>query len=193
MIKNKAKPSLRIVKTDSVTKQPMQGVTFEVSIKQGKSLGEYKTDSNGEIFLPNLDPELYVIRETKTLAGYLIDNQVKEALVEWGKVTEVCFTNTPKNPLLIYKVDFHTGEPLAGATFLVEKVNGEYVGEYITGRNGYATVTGIDPGFYVVKEVKPPLNYILDETPKTVELKYDSPAIVQFEDKAMSGLHIKKI
>ena len=193
VIKNKAKPSLRILKTDSVTKQPMQGVTFEVSVKQGKTLGEYRTDAGGEIFLPNIEPQLYVIREIRTLDGYLIDTQQKEALVEWGKTTEVAFTNTPKNPLLIYKVDFHTGEPLAGATFLVEKVNGEHVGEYITGRNGYATVTGIEPGFYLVKEVKPPLNYILDETPKTVELKYDSPAIVQFEDKAMSGLHIKKI
>jgi len=193
VIKNKAKPSLRIIKTDSVTKQPMQGVTFEISIKQGQSLGEYRTDANGEIFLPNIEPQLYVIRETKTLDGYLIDTQQKEALVEWGKTTEIAFTNTPRNPLLIYKVDFHTGEPLAGATFLVSKVNGEHVGEYITGRNGYATVTGIEPGFYVVKEVKPPLNYILDETPKTVELKYDEPAIVQFEDKAMSGLHIVKI
>ena len=193
VIKNKAKPSLRIIKTDSVTKQPMRGVTFEISVKQGATLGEYRTDANGEIFLPNIEPNLYVIRETKTLDGYLMDTQTKEALVEWGKTTEIEFTNTPKNPLLIYKVDFHTGEPLAGATFLVEKVNGEHVGEYITGRNGYATVTGIEPGFYVVKEVKPPLNYILDEAPKTVELKYDEPAIVQFEDKAMSGLHIKKI
>ena len=193
VIKNKAKPSLRIIKTDSVTKQPMQGVTFEISVKQGKTLGEYRTDANGEIFLPNIEPNLYVIRETKTLDGYLMDTQTKEALVEWGKTTEIEFTNTPKNPLLIYKVDFHTGEPLAGATFLVEKVNGEHVGEHITDRNGYATVSGIGPGFYVVKEVKPPLNYILDETPKTVELKYDEPAIVQFEDKAMSGLHIKKI
>ena len=193
VIKNKAKPSLRIIKTDSVTKQPMQGVTFEISVKQGATLGEYRTDANGEIFLPNIEPNLYVICETKTLNGYLMDTQTKEALVEWGKTTEIEFTNTPKNPLLIYKVDFHTGEPLAGATFLVEKVNGEHVGEYITGRNGYATVTGIEPGFYLVKEVKPPLNYILDETPKTVELKYDEPAIVQFEDKAMSGLHIKKI
>ena len=41
VIKNKAKPSLRIIKTDSVTKQPMQGVTFEISVKQGKTLGEY--------------------------------------------------------------------------------------------------------------------------------------------------------
>ena len=193
VIKNKAKPSLRIIKTDSVTKQPMQGVTFEISVKQGATLGEYRTDANGEIFLSNIEPNLYVIREMKTLDGYLMDTQTKEALVEWGKTTEIEFTNTPKNPLLIYKVDFHTGEPLAGATFLVSKVNGEHVGEYITGRNGYATVTGIEPGFYVVKEVKPPLNYILDETPKTVELKYDEPAIVQFEDKAMSGLHIKKI
>lgn len=193
VIKNQAKPSLRILKTDSSTKQPMQNVTFEVSVKQGKTLGEYRTDASGEIFLPNLEPGMYVVKETKTLSGYLIDTQEKEVLVEWGKTSEVSFTNTPKNPLLIYKVDFHTGEPLAGATFLVEKVNGERVGEYITGRNGYATVTGIEPGFYLVKEVKPPVNYILDETPKTVELKYDSPAIVQFEDKAMSGLHIKKI
>ena len=193
VIKNQAKPSLRILKTDSSTKQPMQNVTFEVSIKQGKTLGEYRTDASGEIFLPNLEPGMYVVRETKTLSGYLIDTQEKEVLVEWGKTSEVSFTNTPKNPLLIYKVDFHTGEPLAGATFLVEKVNGERVGEYITGRNGYATVIGIEPGFYLVKEVKPPVNYILDEIPKTVELKYDSPAIVQFENKAMSGLHIKKI
>lgn len=44
--------------------------------------------------------------------------------------------------------------------------------------------------FLLKTYIKPPLNYILDETPKTVELKYDEPAIVQFEDKAMSGLHI---
>lgn len=194
VIKNRMKPSLKIVKTDSVTKQPMQGVLFEISLKEGKTLGEFLTDANGEIFLPNVDPnQIYVIREVKTLDGYLIDTQVKEANIEWGKTTVVPFTNTPKNPILIYKVDYRTGEPLGGAKFLVEKVNGEHVGEYITGRNGYATVTGVEPGFYVVKEVEPPLNYILDETPQTVELKYDEPAIVRFEDKPLSGLHIKKI
>lgn len=117
----------------------------------------------------------------------------KEALVEWGKTTTLQFENQPRNPILVKKVDTKTGEPLAGAKFLIQQVNGTFVAELETGRNGYITVTDLDPGWYTVKETKAPLGYILDDTVKTVELKPDAPAVVEFENQPLNGLHIKKI
>jgi uncharacterized surface anchored protein len=136
---------------------------------------------------------LVVITETKARPGYIIAEGEKEALVEWGKLVTVEFLNAPKNPLLIRKIDTVTGEPLPGAVFSVTKVNGEFVGEYTTGMNGFITVTGIDPGFFTVREVKSPDGYILNETPKTVELKLDQPAEIIFENKPLNGIQIHKI
>ncbi|MCI8648666.1 MAG: hypothetical protein HFG20_00895 [Anaerotruncus sp.] len=192
-VTNKHKPSLKIVKYDETTKQPLQFAKFRISIKNGKILGEYTTDANGEILLEEIDPQLYVIQELAAPNGYILMDDSKEALVEWGKTTIVEFYNQPKNPLLIKKVDTKTGEPLEKAKFLVTKVNGELVGEYETGRNGFITVTNLEPGFYTVKETKAPLGYILDDTPKTVELKRNEPAVVEFENEPLNGLHIKKI
>jgi len=192
-VTNRHKPSLLIVKLDSVTKQPLQYVTFSVAYKNGKTIGEFTTDENGEIYLENVDPGLVVITETKGRDGYIIADKEKEALVEWGKLTTVEFLNTPKNPIIIKKIDAKTGEPLPGAVFTVTKVNGEYVGEYKTGRNGFITVTGVEPGFFTVRETKSPLGYILNDTPKTVELKLNQPAEVTFENKPLNGIQISKI
>ena len=193
IIKNRHKPSLEILKIDSVTKQPLEGVSFQVQIKNGKTLGEYRTDAAGRIYLENIDPELYVVTEVKAPDGYIMLTGSKETLVEWGKTTTLQFENQPRNPILVKKVDTKTGEPLAGAKFLIQQVNGAYVAELETGRNGYITVTDLDPGWYTVKETKAPLGYILDDTVKTVELKPDAPAVVEFENQPLNGLHIKKI
>lgn len=193
VIKDQHKPSLKIIKLDSVTKQPLQYVTFKLAYKNGIPLGEFTTEENGEIYLEDIDPGLLVITEAKGRDGYVISHKEKEVLVEWGKLVTVEFLNQPINPLLIKKIDSKTGEPLAGAKFLVTKVNAEFVGEYTTGRNGYITVTGLLPGFYVAKEIKSPDGYILNDTPKTVELKLDQPAIVEFENNPLNGIQISKV
>ncbi|GHU80099.1 hypothetical protein FACS1894191_4510 [Clostridia bacterium] len=192
-ITNRRKPSLKIIKLDSVTKQPLQYVTFQIAVKNGASLGEYTTDAEGEIYLEDISPATYIISESKGRDGYIIADKSKEVIVEWGKLTTVEFLNAPKNPLLIKKIDSKTGEPLPGAVFAVTKVNGEYIGEYTTGRNGYITVTGVEPGFFTVREVKSPQGYILDDTPKTVELKLNQPAEVTFENKPLNGIQIHKV
>ena len=121
IIKNRHKPSLEILKIDSVTKQPLEGVSFQVQIKNGKTLGEYRTDAAGRIYLENIDPELYVITEVKAPDGYIMLTGSKETLVEWGKTTTLQFENQPRNPILVKKVDTKTGEPLAGAKFLIQQ------------------------------------------------------------------------
>lgn len=193
VVKNRSKPNLTIEKTDSVTKEPMQGVVFEVAIKNGKSLGEFTTNAEGKIVLTDVDPgETYLITEVKTLEGYHIDEVTKEITLDENEDKVVPFTNTPQNPIIIQKLDDLTGAPIEDTVFSVTKVNGEFVGEYTTGKHGYATVAGIDPGFYVVREIRANSKYILSNEAKTVQLKADEPAIVPFYNTPKTGFQIIK-
>ena len=196
-LKNSKEPSLTIKKIDSVTKQPMAGVKFSISVKNGKPLGEFLTDENGEIHLSGLECDLeagtiLVIKEISTLDGYLLDEAEKEVLLEADKATSVQFENQPLNPLLIKKVD-QDGRPLAGVKFRVKRADGQYVGVYVTGISGLATVAGQQPGFFIVEEIETLPGYILDSTPKTVELRIDKPAEVEFINHKAGSLLIKKV
>ena len=193
VVKNRSKPNLTIEKTDSVTKEPMPGVVFEVAIKNGKSLGEFTTNAEGKVVLTDVDPgETYLITEVKTLEGYHIDEVTKEITLDENEDKVVPFTNTPQNPIIIQKLDDLTGAPIEDTVFSVTKVNGEFVGEYTTGKHGYATVAGIDPGFYVVREIRANSKYILSNEAKTVQLKADEPAIVPFYNTPKTGFQIIK-
>lgn len=197
ILKNSKEPSLTIRKIDDLTKQPMSGVKFAVAVKNGKPLGEFLTDENGEIFLSGLECDLeagtiLVVKEVETLPGYLLDEAEKEVLLEADKATSVQFENQPLNPILIKKVD-QDGKPLAGVKFRVKRADGQYVGEYVTGISGLATVAGQQPGFFVVEEIETLPGYILDSTPKTVELRIDKPAEVEFINHKAGSLLIKKI
>jgi len=192
VVKNQHKPSLKIIKLDSVTRQPIEGVRFEIGVKNGAPLGTYKTDANGEILLVDIEPNTLVITE-QPFSGYLALEPEKEVIVEWGRLVTVGFQNQPKNPIIIKKINSVTGEPIADAIFHVSKVDGTFIGEYRTGRNGFITVTGIEPGFFQIREIQPAPGFILDESVKIVELKYNSVAEVEFLNKPLNGIEIYKI
>ena len=81
---------LRIVKLDSVTHKPLEGVEFKVTYADGSyvpdeggklsSSGIYKTDSNGEILISDLVGTV-VVTETKTIPGYVIDENTRSQTV----------------------------------------------------------------------------------------------------------------
>ena len=153
-----------------------------MQIKNGKILGEYRTDAAGRIYLENIDPELYVITEVKAPDGYILLTSSKEALVEWGKTTTLQFENQPRNPILVKKVDTKTGEPLAGAKFRVEKSNDERMGDFVTNSAGFFVAPDLEAGTYTVYETAAPAGYILDKTPQTAVLKSDgttTPGVFQ--------------
>ena len=189
VVKNQHKPSLRITKTDSATKQPMEGVHFTLTYKDGTPLGEYVTDENGEIYLENIDPGYVQIQELP-YEGYIALTPEQEILVEWGKVAEAYFENEPENPILIKKIDTE-GRPIEGCVVQVLTIDGGFVAELKTGRNGYAVCTGVEPGWYLVKEVYVE-GYILDDTPKQVELKIGEPAVVELVNRPLNGIEIYK-
>lgn len=195
-VKNRKKPTLTIEKIDSMTLQPLEGVVFEISIKDGKSLGQFTTNTKGKIVLEGADPnQIYLVREVRALPGYLKDDTIHEFTLKEAENGVIKLQNTPEHPLIISKKDAITGEPIPDTVFLVTHSDGRLVGEYRTGSNGMATVTGKDvvPGWYLIKEVKANPGYIASGETKLVELKLSAPAIVEFTNKPRTGLQIRKL
>ena len=110
--------------------------------------------------------------------------------MEWGKVAEAYFENEPENPILIKKIDTN-GRPIEGCVIQVLTIDGGFVAELKTGRNGYAVCTGVKPGWYLVKEIYVE-GHILDDTPKQVELKIGEPAVVELVNRPLNGIEIYK-
>lgn len=196
VVKNRKRPTLTIKKIDSMTLQPLEGVVFEISVKDGKSLGQFSTNTEGKIVLEDTDPnQIYLVKEVRALPGYLADDTVHEFTLKEAENGVIKLTNTPEHPLIISKKDAITGEPIPDTVFLVSHSDGRLVGEYRTGSNGMATVTGKDvvPGWYLVKETKANLGYIASSETKMVELKLSAPAVVEFVNNPRTGLQIRKV
>ena len=92
---------------------------------------------------------------------YLLDNTAKTIYIEKGRVYSLEFFNQPHNSLIIQKVDRKTQKRLEGAKFEVRKIDGTYIGEYITAADGRITIPDMKPDWYVVKETAAPEGYKL--------------------------------
>lgn len=188
--------SLVILKKDADNGNPLSGAQFKVTTSKGNVIGRnngiFTTDSNGSITISYLAKDSYIVEEVKAPDGYVLEEQSKTIALDYGKTYTLEFTNKKMTSLVVKKIDAVTGEPLPGAKFFVEKQNGEHVGEYTTDNTGTILLPTLDPDWYVVRETKAPEGYILDETPKTVEVKTNVPTVVTFENKPLSGIKIVK-
>ncbi len=202
VLTNKRLTGIQIIKRDSLTEKPLANATFEVNLVSsslskavwdgGWFTGNYTTDENGTINIPNLYPGIYSIKEIKAPRGYNIDMETKIIEVDIDNDAVVELTNTAKSGIQVKKVDSDTGEPLANAKFRITNVNGQSFGEYTTTRTGFINVPELDAGFYIIEETQAPEGYILDSTPKTVEVRENAPTVVEFSNRQKGGLQILK-
>ena len=194
--KNQPIGSLVILKKDADSREPLAGAQFKVTTSKGEVVGNsnglFTTDSNGSITIAGLEKGSYIIEETKAPDGYVLEEQSRTIAIDYGRTYTEEFINRKMTSLVIKKVDDVTGAPLVGAKFFVEKQNGEHVGEYTTDKTGTILIPKLDPDWYVIRETAAPEGYILDETPKTVEVKTNVPTTVTFSNKPLSGIKIIK-
>ncbi len=88
-----AKSNLKILKIDSITKEPIKNVTFE--IYNGDNLiGKFKTDKNGYIELKNIPKTTYKIKEVKTNNKYILNDKLYS--IDLSKQNEIVIENDKK-------------------------------------------------------------------------------------------------
>jgi len=184
--------SLVIKKVDKITGNPLTGAQFTVYHQGGAFVGEYETGNDGTVNIPAVEPGYYVITESRAPIGYSLDSTGKTVEVKPVVPTIATFTDAPLSGIEIIKTDSINHAPLSGATFEVNRANGEHIGTYKTDKSGKIIVSGLVDGVYVVSETVSPDGYMRDEIPKNVTVVSGKLATVEFENKPLSGIQIVK-
>ena len=186
--------SIHIQKTDGKTKQPLEGAEFKVTESNGAFIGNFTTDANGEILIPNLKPGSYLVTEAKAPDGYALSAGCAKTVVIGtdGKVQNLNFTNYKKLGVQIIKIDSETRQPLQGAEFQIWNTGassstsvaagtpaGVLVGTYTTDINGVINVV-LDAGTYEILETKAPKGYQTDKHKQDIVVKDGEQTSVTF-------------
>ena len=202
--RNQPLGGLRIIKLDSVTKKPLEGVQFRITYSDGSfvadgggklsSNGLYMTDANGEIIIRDIVGTL-VVTEVKTIPGYTIDEATRSQtiVVNPDDLQTLIVYNIPAGGLQIIKSDEDTGERLGGVKFEIRKINGEILGTYTTDRDGVISIPNAESGWYTIVERKAKDGYALDTTPVNACVKDSETTTVEITNQRMASIMIHKI
>ena len=192
-VTNKPETGIVITKIDSKTAEPLAGALFEISELNGGIVNTYTTDSSGLLHTEVLKPGKYVVKELRAPEGYMIDDASQIVEVVAGKSTNIRITNTKMSGIEIKKVDADTNEPLQGAVFELCSSLGKKIDELTTDATGYAHTGALEAGEYILKEIKAPENYVIDETSKTIKVVANETSKITFTNRKKAALQIWKM
>ena len=202
--RNAPKGNLIIVKQDSVTKEPLEGVQFKIVYANGSyvdadsgtlsSTGLYWTDKDGKIALSGISGTV-VVTEVETIPGYTIDDNTRTqtVVVNPNDTQTLHFYNTPIGGVEIIKVNADkTSQRIPNTTFEIRKVDGALMDTVTTDKTGRA-FSPLEDGTYYAVEIKAAEGYQLDDTPHYFEVKNGKTTTLTVKNKALSGILIHKI
>ena len=202
--RNAPKGNLIIVKQDSVTKEPLEGVEFRITYADGSyvdaeggtlsSTGLYWTDKAGKITISGISGTV-VVTEIETIPGYTIDenSRTQTVVVNPNDTQTLYFYNTPVGGLQIIKSDKDSGKRIAGVKFEIRKMNGEIIGTYTTDSDGVIYLPEAESGWYTVTELETASGYLLDTTPHRIEVKDGQTATLEIANRKACSILIHKV
>ena len=179
---------LQIIKSDESSGKRISGVRFEVRKVNGEIVGTYTTDSDGIIYLPEIESGWYTVTELKAAPDYLLDTASHRIEVKDGQTATLEITNHKSSRILLHKVDKDTGKGIYGAVFLLYDSNHNPIGEYVTDQDGYIYADdGLADGRYYLREIKAADGYVLDPELKTIYLRYGSTTEIEWTNTPIRG------
>ena len=207
---NAVKPSLTILKRNSVTGDPLSNAKFHIyygsdntTTGEINDLGVFTTASDGKITLTDVNRGWYKLVEESAPKGFGIQgSDVTEFYLEANTSKTVTVDNVPHSALVVYKYDAKTGKGLEGCRFELRYLSGNtsgtggtVIGTYVTGPNGAFTVTNLKKGTYVCQELESDGNHIIDREPQTVWISGEDQDVVtlRFGNAPLGSLLITKL
>lgn len=155
-----SRSKVRIIKTDALTGAALAGAEFTITDAAGNVVEVLTTDADGMAESDWLTYGTYTVTESAAPEHYVNSgfSQTFDAY-EDGKTYEFSVTNAPtEGGIRLTKTDALTGKPIAGVKFSVY-ASSALVGSMTTDANGVATLNGLEPGSYIVKEDALPTGY----------------------------------
>ena len=190
---NTPKPSLRLIKTSSDGTR-LGGVHFRIArIEDGTHYLDRITDDNGEINISDLEPGVYSVKETATVADHILDLQEYHVELFAGQTSTITIENQRRPNLIVYKKDADTGDPIPNTVFLVKAADGHSVDEIKTDSEGKATLDNLLPGVYEVSEKSVPAPWLMDAPSQLVTLYPNRDHTIYFENHKKPTLTVNKV
>ena len=155
-----SRSKVRIIKTDALSGAALAGAEFTITDNVGVVVATITTDEDGVAITDWLTYGTYTVTETKAPEHYVNSGftQTVDAY-EDGKTYEFAVANQPtEGGIRLVKTDAVSGKPIAGVKFNVYSGT-VLVGTMTTDANGVATLNGLEPGTYTVKEDALPTGY----------------------------------
>ena len=202
---NKRQGALIINKLDAVTKKPLEGVTFKITMANGEfipdengkisSNGLYYTDKNGQIILKGVTGTL-VVTEEKSIDGYTIDENTRTqtVVVNPDDTQSLYFYNAPIGGVELIKVNAaDKTQRIPNTTFEIRRVSdGGLVTTVTAGTDGRVYVPLASGSYYAV-ETKAGKGFQLDSTPIYFTVEDGKTTTKTVTNKAISGILIHKV
>ena len=190
---NTPKPSLRLIKTSSDGTR-LGGVHFRIArIEDGTHYLDRITDQDGEINIANLEPGVYSIKETATVADHILDLQEYHVELFPGQTSTITIENQRRPNLIVYKKDADTGDPIPDTVFTVRAADGHSVDEIKTDSQGKATLDNLLPGVYEISEKSVPAPWLMDAPSQLVTLYPNRDHTIYFENHKKPTLTVNKV
>ena len=102
--------------------------------------------------------------------------------------TRIEYTVGQLSSVRLFITDSATGKGIYGMRFLLKTVNGELVGEYTTNDQGYIYLDkSLVDGYYTLELISTPQGYIVDKTPRTIQILNGETTEINWNFTSESG------
>ena len=177
-------PNATYVVSEICSGQQLREHNLAVPIRGIEAVGAGEpltTDAQGEIRITNLAPGAYVLTEIKAPVALGVQNEASggTGLCDYHALTR-----------------FQTGDPDLAVLGGASGTGGTVIGTKVTGKNGTAIWTGLQPGTYVLEEVDPADGYSIIQSSETIFLAdsgEQSVVTVRFTNMPDGTLLIRKV
>lgn len=149
------KSSIKVVKVDAETKNPIEGVEFNFRYADGQNIGNYKTNSQGCIELSKLRQGNVIVTEIATKSEYILDDKERKIVLDYNDFKTMTIENEHKRgDLKVYKVDADNNKiTLGGVKFALYSYEfNKIIGHYTTNANGEISIKNLRTGKWALIE-----------------------------------------
>ena len=158
-----------------------QGQNFKVMIPKAQMTKDFSIKITAKA-----DCKSYVILEGKTTVKKTQNYVVTAGEMATATTQDTLNINVNNAKLKIRKAEENTNKPIEGVKFALYK-DEKLLQEKQTDKDGRISFENLYPGKYTIKELETAEKYVLENTPKEIELKYNETKEIEITNKLKTG------
>lgn len=193
---------------------PQEGVVFDLyRLGALTPLATTTSDDTGQVVFSNIPYGSYVVKEKTPLNGYQLSNtSLVATITQDGETVNAKPTGINseglyslvnekiRGSLQIEKRDSQNPNiKLAGAVFGLYRVIADeevFIGNLTTDAHGQATMTQLEAGNYIFREISAPAGYVLSSLPISATISQQGATVIKAVDNSLTpvgSIHLTKV